>query len=78
MILPYETTPDKSLYVIGAEIIKVFSNEQSSLIDIKILFDKINSPRKKQLSFNYFLYALDWLYLEGLVTMEQKYIRKCF
>ena len=77
MILPYDISPDKSLYVIGAEVLGIFKEENSEKIDVKVLFDKLNQLRRNKVSFNYFLYALDWLFLTETIYSQENYIALC-
>lgn len=74
MLLPIDIKPDKSLYYIGSSILKILNKESLGSIDVTILFDKYIKASKSNISFNYFLYALDWLYILNLieVTKENK------
>jgi len=77
MILPFDITPNKSLYIIGAEVLQIFHKESVRMLDIKILFDKLNMHRDSQISFNYFLYTLDWLFLTNTIDLQNNYVRIC-
>jgi len=80
MITPRGTQPDKSLYAIGGGVIqslKSFSKEDCAIDDVYRDFRK-EYPR--DVSFSYFLYAIDWLFLLGLVekSATPNKIKKCF
>ncbi|HRB70561.1 MAG TPA: hypothetical protein PK776_01800 [Flavobacterium sp.] len=80
MLLPQDITPEKSLYVIGGRIIDTFNYINRAVIDIKILYSSyIEKFKQEDLSFSYFLYALDWLYLIGFVEIyNNTKIKRCF
>lgn len=79
MIIPIDIKPEKSLYVIGAKIMEVFNNESMGVIDIKILYEKFIKIYQENISFDYYLYALDWLFLIDLVKINKKSeVIKCF
>lgn len=78
MILPTHINPNRSLYVIGSRIIEILKLKK--LIDpqeLHILY--INKYRDDTLNYNYFLYALDWLFLLQLIDINKNSkIKKCF
>lgn len=79
MIIPIDIKPEKSLYVIGAKIVEVFNNESMGVIDIKILYEKFIKNYQENISFDYYLYALDWLFLIDLVKINKNSeVIKCF
>lgn len=79
MIIPIDIKPEKSLYVIGAKIMEVFNNESMGVIDIKILYEKFIKIYQENISFDYYLYALDWLFLIDLININKKSeVIKCF
>lgn len=80
MLLPQDVAPEKSLYVIGGRIIETFNAINRTVIDTKTLYSSyIVKFRQEDLSFSYFLYALDWLYIIGFVEIyNNTKIKRCF
>ena len=80
MLLPQDVTPEKSLYVIGGRIIDTFNSINIRTIDIKTLYTSyISIFKQHDLSFSYFLYALDWLYIIGFIEIyNNTKIKRCF
>jgi len=74
MIIPEDIKPEKSLYAIGAEILELFKRQNLNAYDIYVLYDKFLSSmhRDKKISFSYFVYALLWLHLLGLVNLNEE------
>jgi hypothetical protein len=80
MILPQDITPEKSMYVMGSRIIDILNKEPHNTIDPKLVYDKynINHPETR-ITYNYFLYALDWLYILNAIDYTDKLgIKKCY
>lgn len=80
MILPQDIAPEKSIYVMGSRIIEILNNEPHNTIDPKLIFDKYNlwHPETK-ITYNYFLYAIDWLYILNAVEITGNLgIKKCY
>ena len=71
MIMPYDINPELSLYFIGAQIIQLMKSERMGVFDVGILYDKYTSNFQTKISYSYFLYALDWLYIIDLVKINQ-------
>jgi hypothetical protein len=80
MILPQDISPEKSMYVMGSRILHILNNEPHKVVDPKIIFDKyVLIHFETDLTYNYFLYALDWLYLlEAIELTENLKIKKCY
>lgn len=80
MILPQDITPEKSMYVMGSRIIEILNSEPHNTFDPKIVYDKyIQLHSEIKISYNYFLYALDWLYLLNAVKLTDNIrIKKCY
>lgn len=70
MIISGFSTPDKSLYFIGANIISTLKRNSSSAVDPLILFYELNE--NFDLSMSYFVYSLDWLYIVGVLDLDDK------
>jgi hypothetical protein len=80
MILPQDITPEKSLYVMGARIIESFRSETNETIDPKYLFDLyIKKYSGIPITYNYFLYALDWLFvLNAIELTPNNRLKRCY
>lgn len=81
MIIPTNTKPEKSLYVIGSKILKIMKESNMGTWDINYFYSMYCDSCKKQerASFNYFVFALIWLNLINLVDAnEDGKIEKCF
>ena len=79
MILPIDNIPEKSLYVIGSQVLNIFKNDGRDVIDLNQLYDKYQKKFNQEISFNFFLYALDWLYILNLVELTDNHkIKKCY
>jgi hypothetical protein len=80
MIIPRGIQPEKSLYVIGASIISVLRGYDNKEIELDTLFSLFRKEYPRQISFSYFIYALDWLFLMGLIEVGgiKTRIKKCF
>ena len=81
MIIPKDIKPEKSLYTIGANIISLLKTEQMGIYDISLLYNKLITtfPDYKRLSFNYFTYAIIWLYLSNILSLnEEGDLVRCF
>jgi len=69
LIVSNNIAPDKNLYFIGGEILKILHRFENKL-DIILLFDKLNEFVK--VTFVLYTYSLDWLYLSGLIENDKK------
>lgn len=80
MLLPQDIAPEKSLYVIGGRIIEIFNVINRRTIDTKSLYNLyISEFEKDNLSFSYFLYALDWLFIIGFIDIyNNTKVKRCF
>lgn len=80
MLLPQDVSPEKSLYVIGGRIIETFNSLNRTVLDTKTLYSSyILKYKIEDISFSYFLYALDWLYLIGFIEIyNNTKIKRCF
>lgn len=80
MILPQDISPEKSIYVMGSRIIQILNKEPHKTVDPKLIYDKyIQLHSETNITYNYFLYALDWLYiLKALDLTEDIKIKKCY
>ena len=80
MLLPQDVSPEKSLYVIGGQIIQAFNIYKRRIIEPKVLYDNyISLYNIDAISYSYFLYALDWLYIMGFIEVyNDTKIKRCF
>jgi len=80
MILTNEINPNQSLYVIGGEIIRLLKQESTKIVDVFILYDKFTETYTKNISLNFFIYALDWLFLINVIEFDERTNKliKCF
>jgi hypothetical protein len=80
MILPQDIIPEKSMFVMGSRILQILDKEPHNLIDPKIVYDKyISLHPEVKINYNYFLYALDWLYILNAIELTSNMrIKKCY
>lgn len=81
MIVSEDIKPDKSLYVIGAKIVQMLKREAMGVYDVYILYDKFITftLQEEKVSFNYFIHAIIWLYLLGIVDINnENNLIRCF
>jgi hypothetical protein len=69
MIINDVSEPQKSLYVIGADILAALRDSSDKSIDPIRLFDLFNS-RTNKVSITYFYFGLDWLYLLDVIELD--------
>ena len=67
-----ENNPVQSLYVIGAEII---SNLHEKACSVSELYDRCY--KDDSVGFTLFLFALDWLFIIGIIDINEARIVKC-
>ncbi len=75
MIVSNNISPEKNLYYLGSEIISILNQYKESidLIDLYNLLDE-----KVKISFVLYTYALDWLFISGVIINDKKgQIKKC-
>lgn len=76
MIINKDIHPEKDIYYIGALIIDILDNSSISKIEFFSILEILNS--KTKVSSNIFLLALDWLFILGIIDINNKGITKCF
>ena len=69
MIINSQRQPDFSLYYLGALLLK--NLEQDKVIPIDDLLERAQEQLEKRVHIDFMYYALDWLYLLGLVRVEE-------
>ncbi len=80
MVLPEDIVPEKSMYVMGARILDILKNDYRSILDPISIYDRyIQLYPEIKVSYNYFLYALDWLFILNTIELTgNDKIKKCF
>ena len=80
MITPKDIKPERSLYAIGAVVIKILKKSDTDSFRVDELYKVFTLEYREKVTFNYFSYAIDWLFLLGLVEEGDKNfgIKKCF
>ncbi|QIK15089.1 hypothetical protein G7090_17670 [Leclercia sp. 29361] len=67
-MITIDTDPKANPIYIGGLILRVFRDNDSRIIDITNLFEMVNDTL--ELSFDLFLYSLDWLFIIGTVQLD--------
>ncbi|EMY7636972.1 hypothetical protein ABCT75_000982 [Citrobacter freundii] len=67
-MITIDTDPKANPIYIGGLILRAFRDNDSRIIDITNLFDMVNDTL--ELSFDLFLYSLDWLFIIGTVQLD--------
>jgi hypothetical protein len=79
VIIDTDIHPKKNLYFLGAIVIEQFKLSKRKKVDIDSLYSKLLLSAQYDISYDYFLLSLDWLYILGLVKLDsQGKINKCF
>ena len=79
MIIDSDQHPEKNIYFIGANLIKILSSSKDMSLDIYSVFLKYNKESKTKISFDYLLLGMDWLFLLNLIEVNPKGdLKKCF
>ncbi|MBD2794474.1 hypothetical protein ID852_15785 [Xenorhabdus sp. 42] len=68
-MITIDTDPKANLIYLGGYIIKLFQNSNSRRIEITILYDYVNDFI--ELSFELFLYSLDWLFIIDVIELDE-------
>lgn len=76
MITGKDISPKRKIYYLGAVAIEILNDYPEKEIDFFDVFQKMKD--KEKISINLFILTLDWLFLSGVITINNKYIRKCF
>lgn len=75
MLILTERNPETSLYYIGAEILKILSEQDRDLYLSEVYKIFLN---KKTIGLNRIILSLDWLFMNGLIQeSEQGKISLC-
>ena len=77
MLLPKDINPTNTLYFNGALAINALNASDAKTIDFFELYEKLKASN--QISFQSYIFALDWLFLIGSIKLgRQVKIEKCF
>ena len=76
MIINKDLNPERSIYFIGALIIEVLRRTEEKYCDFLEIYSAIKNH--KEVSINLFSLGLDWLFLNGVVDLENGMNKKCF
>ena len=69
MIINSQRNPKYSLYYLGAVILKELQKDKSK--NIECLIDDVQKKLEEKINVNFIYYALEWLFLLGVVTIKE-------
>lgn len=72
MIVDSEKHPERNVYFIGSCQLELLLASRRNEHDPLLLFQQYNKKNKTRISLDYHLLALDWLYLLGLIEINDK------
>lgn len=79
MLVDSDSHPEVNIYFIGAMILNLIKPSKKKKFELFDLFKKYNRKYAKNISFDYLLLSLTWLFTIGLIEIDNKgYISKCF
>ena len=67
-MITIDTDPKANPVYIGSVVLRIFQSNDSMVIEISRLYDLVNSIF--ELSFDLFLYSLDWLFIIGTIELD--------
>jgi hypothetical protein len=56
----------------------VLKESNDNEISPEEIYEKFSIVYPIKISYNYFIYSLDWLYIINLIDLEKNKIKKCF
>lgn len=68
-MITIDTDPKANPVYIGSVVLRIFQSNDSMVIEISRLYDLVNSIF--ELSFDLFLYSLDWLFIIGAIELDR-------
>ncbi|MDN2488492.1 hypothetical protein MML63_23005 [Kosakonia sacchari] len=68
-MITIDTDPKANPIYIGGLILRIFRANDSRVIEISLLYDMVNDLL--ELSFDLFLYSLDWLFVIGTIQLDR-------
>jgi len=82
MLIDSSINPDKSLYVLWGELIRLIERikKKEKIIWLEVLYNLfIDIKTEYHITLDYFIYILDWLYLLELIDIDNNNnIKICF
>ncbi len=70
MIISHMSEPQKSLYVIGANILTAFKKADKKLIEPLELYE-VFKGFNQNISLSYFYFGLDWLFMIDAIELDE-------
>lgn len=67
-MITIDTDPKANPVYIGSVVLRIFQSNDSMIIEISRLYELVNSVF--ELSFDLFLYSLDWLFIIGAIELD--------
>ncbi|WP_029991180.1 ABC-three component system middle component 6 [Tatumella ptyseos] len=67
-MITIDSDPKANPVYIGSVVLRIFQSNDSMLIEISRLYDLVNAVF--ELSFDLFLYSLDWLFIIGAIELD--------
>ena len=67
-MITIDTDPKANPVYIGSVVLRIFQSNDSMIIEISRLYDLVKSVF--ELSFDLFLYSLDWLFIIGAIELD--------
>lgn len=76
MLIDSDIKPDRQLYALGATLLGILKHEIGHSVNIYDLHEAFRE--RTSMGAESFFLALDWLFLLGVVEMDEGGLRKCF
>lgn len=67
-MITIDSDPKANPVYIGSVVLRLFQRNDSMVIEISRLYDLVNAVF--ELSFDLFLYSLDWLFIIGAIELD--------
>ncbi|AUV03716.1 MULTISPECIES: ABC-three component system middle component 6 [Enterobacterales] len=67
-MITIDSDPKANPVYIGSVVLRLFQSNDSMVIEISRLYDLVNAVF--ELSFDLFLYSLDWLFIIGAIELD--------
>lgn len=67
-MITIDSDPKANPVYIGSVVLRLFQSNDSMVIEISRLYDLVNAVF--ELSFELFLYSLDWLFIIGAIELD--------
>ena len=69
MIINTDRKPELSLYYVGGIVLSIL--KENPVLNIEELLEKSRSKIDEQMHIDFLYYALDWLYLLSIITIQE-------